>query len=344
MTTPSRFLLASVALLVVGCDPTATRLSPTRLEFLFAAHTRSFDLQGNLLLTGYGTPRLVRLDRQKLEFQDFSQGLPEGISPSGELLADAQGNLAAGGWYRGASDAQWTKLPELPSLARVFTFHGAGTVSAVVSGAQGLELHRLEPPAGAWALVGSLPDIADLESSTFKARQDGTLFIGQYAWVPGAAAAVPLLACPTVRIDQACEGGFEVFTHPRRNDTYLVSQPFPGVKTGKLFRVPEGASFPLDYDALKAIDFPAGRWTPVRVSSDGVLHVAWLQTVSLDYPPYEADEATLYAVDAGGVRAEARLLWSASRPVVGDHRDLYQASAQLAGSVWVPDPVYVWKF
>lgn len=355
MLTSPRLSLVSLLVLAAACDPTANRLEAKRLEFSFATHTRSFDHQGNLVLTGFNAPVMVRMNREKLEFQDFSQGLPMNEFPQGEVIADSAGNLAAGGWYRGASDTQWARITAPPVSTRpgptqgqpltasAHTFSGAGFVFAVMrDGSDVFELYRMQPPAGAWERVTSVA--ATVDASTFKARLDGTVFVGDKVLAPGATELVKTVKCPTLRIDQTCDRGLTVFTHPRRNETYLVALAMPGLSQAKLFRLAADAKFPVDYDALTQVEMPNGTWRPVRLSSDGVLHVATLTKVSLEVPPYEADEATLHGVDATGPKAEARLLWYNNLPIVGDHRDIYQASAQLAGSLWVADPVYVWKF
>lgn len=347
---------AGLFLLVVAasaCDPTANRLTPKRLEFTYATHTRSFDHQGNLVLTGFNAPTMVRMNREKLEFQDFSQGLPMNDWPRGEVIADAAGNLAAGGWYRAAGDSKWATITPPPSSTRpttmglpltaiAHTFSGAGFVFAVMrDGGDLFELYRMQPPSGAWERLAVATNV---ESAVFKARLDGAVFVGASVWTPGASELVSVVKCPTLRIDQVCERGLTVFTHPRRNDTYLVALSMPGISQAKLFRLPTDAKFPVDYDALTQVEMPNGTWRPVRLSSDGVLHVATISKVSLDVPPFEADEAILHGVDASGVRPEARLLWYNNLPIVGDHRDIYQTSAQLAGSLWVADPVYVSTF
>lgn len=356
MLTHARLSLVSVLVIAASaCDPTANRLTAKRLEFSFATHTRSFDHQGNLVLTGFNAPTMVRMNRQKLEFQDFSQGLPMNEFPQGEVLADAAGNLAAGGWYRGAGDSQWARVTSppvstrpgptmgMPLVATAHTFSGAGFVFALMrDGSDVFELYRMQPPTGAWERVASVT--ANVDAATFKARLDGTVFVGDKVLAPGATALASIVKCPTLRIDQICERGLMVFTHPRRNETYLVALSMPGFSQAKLFRVAEGATFPIDYDALTQVEMPNGTWRPVRLSSDGVLHVATVTKVTLEVPPYEADEATLHAVDASGAKPEARLLWYNNLPVVGDHRDVYQASAQLVGGSWSADPVYVWTF
>lgn len=354
MPTIRRRGLFVLLVVAAACDPTANRLTAKRLEFTYATHTRSFDHEGNLVLTGFNTPTMVRMNRAKLEFQDFSQGLPPNDWPRGEVFADAAGNLAAGGWYRGANDARWASLTAPPTSTRpgptlgmpltpaVHTFSGAGFVYAVMrDGSDVFELYRMQPPAGAWERLALATNV---ESAVFKARLDGTVFVGAMVWRQGATELVSLVKCPTLRIDQICERGLTVFTHPRRNDTYLVASAMPGVSQAKLFRLPSDATFPIDYDALAQVEMPTGSWRPVRLSSDGVLHVATIAKVTLEVPPYEADEATLHGVDASGVRPEARLLWYNNLPIVGDHRDVYQSSAQLVGGSWSGDPVYVWTF
>ena len=344
--------------LMFSCDPTATRLSPKRLEFSFAASMASFDKEGNLLLTGFKATDLVRMNRQKLEFQDFSQGLSGADTPNGEILADDKGNLAVGGWYRAAGDSSWSRLPApplstrsgpnlgLPLTGLIYTFTGSGSVFAVLRDRDDAktyhELWRVQPPAGVWEKVAGGVDESNLESYTFMARSDGTVFIKNQVWVPGTTELKTVIKCPTLRIDQICEGGLEVITHPRRNETYLMKEPVPGFTAGKLYRLPADAKFPFEFDSLKLIELKGNQWRRMRVSADGVFHLAMLQDVQLDYPPYVAKEATYYAV-TDVARAEAKLLYSHGQ-MVGDNRDIYQASAQLVGGQWVADPVYVTSF
>lgn len=347
-----------LALPLLACDPTATRLTPKRLDFTYATATRSFDAKGNLVLTGFNAPFVVRMNREKQEFQDFSQGLPTDKGPSGEIFADTAGNLAAGGWYRGVADEAWVAVTEPPVstkpgagqgqrlTARIYTFDAEGTIFAIMRESADVgelfELYRLPSPKGAWERVAGGASGVNLDASTFKTRLDGTVFLGNQVWAKGRSEFTPLVKCPTSRIDQTCEGGLLVLTHPRRNETYLAKEPSPGASAGKLFRVPAQATFPVEYDALQEIALSAPRWKVNRVSSDGALHVAALVSVTLDYPPYMADEATYYAV-TDTARAEARVLYVRGQ-VVGDHRDIYLASAQLSGGTFSGDPVYVYQY
>ncbi len=344
--------------LLCACDPTATRLTPKKLEFTFAAHTRSFDREGNLLLTGFNKPFIVRMNRTTQDFQDFSQGLPSDTGPNGEIFADTAGNLSAGGWYRGAADTQWVKLTAppnstrpgpnlgLPLTARVFTLDGTGVVYAVMNdrtlNEELYDLYRLQPPAGAWEKLTNGIAGVNLDASGFKATLDGTVFINNQVWVPGTTDLKPLLKCPTLRIDQTCEAGLQVFAHPRRKEVWLVALPNPGLSSGKVFKVPAGATYPLDFDALTKVELAGNQWRALRMSSDGTLHVGVTQDVTLDYPPYAAQEATYYAL-TDVARPEGRLLYSAGQ-VVSDTHEVYKASAQLVGGTWSADPVYVWKF
>lgn len=353
------------ALMTLGCDPLAARLQARQLALSYAATgPMTFDTAGNLILTSQNEPHVVRLDRKTEQLEDISQGFPRDLAAV-PIVADGNNTLYAGGHFRRSADTAWRQLPVAPVITtegrnkgkpytlRHSTVDPAGTVTAIMddyvdgfhdlAGPPQRVVCRLAPDASSWSLSGTVS-----ESASLVARADGTVFFSHgMVLSPEANELKPIVRCPTDRLEPGCPAKPSVVVHHKSNETLLVTiAPIDGQST--LFRVPPGATFPVDFDALQPIPLSRSAWEQNRMTSDGVLHIVMKQAVTLDYPPYSATEGVIHALDpgAGELRRVARMLWPESGQVlIGEFRDIYKASAQLqSGGIWFADPVYKWLY
>ena len=324
------YALIAGFLVACGGGDSVERTALTQLPISYAAVGGGIDCDNNPLFSSPAPQdghQVVRLNGETLLLHDLSEGVPLGTylsgivcNEDGRLLASSScstnGCSATGMYEKLDAASSWQPLG-LPDGANGIYGSWAGLDGTAwllvnVPTAQGADFTFFsKTAAGPWQKVlsnGSYnvesPQVSKTHDIIFGSRLDNKIHGKRRNQ---AEAVSPLFRCPTDYIDQDCTSLTNnvittdaIVTSPYSDDIYVVLRS--PTDRSKLLRLPADGPFPIDYKRITPIEVLPGRWDRLGFDRDGRVYIHFASDVTLDYPPYAAEESVIAHLEPGGTK------------------------------------------